>query len=393
LPGICSAGTISCINGALSCIQNQMPAATDICANSLDDNCNGVVDENTDADGDGWGICNGDCCDNPATCSQPILVNPGAFEVLNNGVNDDCDGATSDTVAVTCEPAALAVPTSAMNLVNAMDICQTTTAGAPLPTKKWGVIQASLLAADGISTPPVDLQRGVLNNFGPNVTPRKGTRMAAISTGTARDATDPGFIQPETGWQASGIGNPPAVYLAANGGTLQTTPGCSTANDANDSVNLRVQMRVPTNAQSFTYKFKFYTTEYPEWVCTLYNDFYLALLTSNVAGIPADRNISFDTLNNPVSVNVGFFDVCNIPAQCPAGTNELIGTGVGGPGGALDDGGGTVWLTTTSPIVPGETMTIEFMTWDTGDQIYDSTVLLDAFEWSVNAATVGTVPN
>ncbi|MCA9598514.1 MAG: hypothetical protein KC776_34625 [Myxococcales bacterium] len=46
LPGICSAGTMTCQAGALSCKQNQTANPSDICNNSLDDNCNGQVDEN-----------------------------------------------------------------------------------------------------------------------------------------------------------------------------------------------------------------------------------------------------------------------------------------------------------------------------------------------------------
>ncbi len=390
IPGKCSAGTVTCVNSALTCVQNQQASQYETCGNAIDDNCNGQTDENADNDGDGYGICDNDCCDNPTQCNQPSTVNPGAFEVLNNSINDDCDATTSDTVApAQCGPAPLVTPTSAMNLVNAMDICQTALVSPPTNAqKKWGVLSAVITSANGVAPAPTDLQRGVLANFGPNVLPRKGTTMAALSSGTARDATDPGFFAPQPqGYYGGGLGAPPPAYLAAHGGTLQTTPGCTTANDANDSANLKVQIRVPTNAQSFTYKFKFYSTEYPEWLCTLYNDFYLALLTSTVAGIPADKNISFDSMNNPVSVNNAFFDVCN---GCSAGTNELVGTGVGGTGGILTDGGGTTWLTTTSPITPGETMTIEFMIWDTGDQVWDSTVLLDAFEWSTNSTIVGT---
>jgi hypothetical protein len=188
-----------------------------------------------------------------------------------------------------------------------------------------------------------------------------------------------------------------ALGLPGDPGPFGVT--CANGSGANDSANLKVQIRVPTNAKSFTYKFKFYSSEFPEWTCTEYNDFYLALLTTTAlpigtmpGQIPPDRNISFDALGNPVSVNNAFFDVCTGQPGCLS-TTELVGTGMGGSSSAptaLNDGGGTSWLTTTSPIVPGETMTIEFMTWDTGDRLWDSTVLLDAFEWSINAGTVGT---
>ncbi len=389
-PGICNSGTNFCLNAQIVCIQNQSPQATDICGNGVDDNCNGQTDENIDADGDGWGTCQGDCCDAAGACSNtPALVNPGAYEVLNNSINDDCDAATSDTVApADCSPPPLQTPTTATKLAQAMDICNFTTANPPLPQKKWGIISAVLTSANGLAGAPSDIQVGVLNNYG-NILPKKGGTFASISSGTARDQGDAGYVIPHgNGWNLGTTSVPPAVYLNAHGGQLQTAPGCTTANDANDSANLKLQIRVPTNAKSFSYQFRFFSAEYPEWVCDLYNDFYLALLTSNAAGIPADHNISFDTNNNPVSVNVGFFDVCQ---GCPAGTNDLINTGMGGTNGALNDGGGTVWLTTTSPIVSGENMTIEFMIWDTGDHLWDSAAILDNFKWDVNTATVGTV--
>jgi len=61
------------------------------------------------------------------------------------------------------------------------------------------------------------------------------------------------------------------------------------------------------------------------------------------------------------------------------------------------DGGGTSWLTTDAPVVPGETIELRFMIWDTGhvqngdpDQWYDSLVLLDNFHWNLNPSQVGT---
>jgi hypothetical protein len=58
-------------------------------------------------------------------------------------------------------------------------------------------------------------------------------------------------------------------------------------------------------------------------------------------------------------------------------------------------GGATGWLTSTAPVTPGETITLEFIIWDTGDNQYDSSVLLDYLTWQpllINGSTPVTVP-
>jgi hypothetical protein len=69
------------------------PLATEVC-NRLDDDCNGLVDEGWDADGDFWTFCNGDCNDNNSA------VNPDAVEIIGNGIDDDCDGLADNSVPV-----------------------------------------------------------------------------------------------------------------------------------------------------------------------------------------------------------------------------------------------------------------------------------------------------
>ena len=399
LQGICAAGHLNCINGSISCTQDNN-AGSEICANGLDDDCNGQTDESVDSDGDGWGTCDGDCCDGVNFCSStPELVNPGAFEVIGNGIDDDCDPATSDTVAPpACSTVADFSAVTATHAAQAMDLCQFTTANPPLPQKKWGVITAEQVLANGSPAGGQisnfqNWQTAVLTDYGTAVAPKNGPTMAGISTGRMRDAGDSGFVNPNGGTGFGSSSTPPPVYWAAHGNVLPSSLGCNgpctSGNDANDSINIRLSIRVPTNANSFSYKFKFYSAEYPEWTCTTFNDFYLALINTGAPGIPADTNISFDSLGNPFSVNNGFFEVC-APFSCytcPAGTAELAGTGMDG-----NVGGGSVWLMTTAPIVAGETIVIELLTFDVGDTAYDSLVLLDDWLWDINPASVGTSP-
>jgi hypothetical protein len=209
-----------------------------------------------------------------------------------------------------------------------------------------------------------------------------------------RDQNDPGYTNPNGGSGLGYYGSPPAAYLAANGNQLPSSAGCNgtcpAGSGANDGVNLRLQIRVPTNALSFSYQFRFFSAEYWTWSCTAYNDFYLALLTSGAANLPKDKNISFDSKKNPVSVNNGFFDLCTKKGcyTCPSGTAALAGTGMQ----LNNTGGGTEWLKTTAPVVPGETMILELMVFDVSDGVLDSLALLDAFEWSISASSVGTGP-
>ena len=55
----------------------------------------------------------------------------------------------------------------------------------------------------------------------------------------------------------------------------------------------------------------------------------------------------------------------------------------------LKDGGGTLWLINDAPVVPGETIEIQWIIWDAGDHNVDSLVLLDKFRWNVTPSPVG----
>ena len=401
--GPCKAGVQTCDATGTSwgpCVGQVLPAS-EVCANNIDEDCDGLIDNGGDADGDGWTICNGDCCDAASpNCASPKLVNPGAFEVVGNGVDDDCDGSTSDVVApAACSSNEKFTGVTSDDVAKAIDLCQFTTANPPLPTKKWGVIQTSLLLANGTVPNATQLanmqnfQAAVLVNYGTGgVVPQKGPTMAGLSSGRMRDQSDVGYVAPNGGSSMASNSQPPAAYLAAHANALPSSAGCSgncpAGSGANDSVNVRMSIRVPTNAQSFSYQFRFFSAEYWTYSCTSFNDFYLALLQTTAPGIPADKNISFDGVGNPVSVNNGFFDVCAPKGcyTCPAGTAALQGTGMQ----VSNTGGATNWLTTDAPIMPGETMQLELMIFDVSDNILDSLSILDNFHWNLAPSAVGT---
>src|SRR5439155_26602962 len=102
LGGPCSAGVGACRrDGAIVCAPGgagttcgAVPGApgTETC-NFVDDDCDSLVDEDFDQDGDGYTTCGGDRADTVPS------VHPGAVEVFN-GVDDDCNNVIDDVVEV-----------------------------------------------------------------------------------------------------------------------------------------------------------------------------------------------------------------------------------------------------------------------------------------------------
>ena len=417
--GVCTGGTQTCNaqgTGWGPCMGEVLPGP-ELCANGKDDDCNGITDDDPDNDNDGWTVCGGDCCDSQGpNCLNPELVNPGAFEVGGNSVDDDCDG-TVDNPLPACD-AGLASNSGVPNdYAKAIDLCQFTTENPPNPEDRiWGVIQSQLLLASGNGAPD-STSRSIRNGFGSVITNRFGQRLAVLSTGSAADNagdTNPNFSNFQDGLDTGTSSSFPPDYQ-----TLPNAPGCPdpSGNTANNPVNLKIRVRVPTNAQSFSVDMYFFSAEYPEYVCTKFNDFFVTLLDSTGMGNPNDKNIAvYDDGNNlwPVGVNIlkaaaGLFTQCSGGAisQCGGGgtyngcvsTMELNGTGFDqqgttfyscGYGGRY--GGGTGWLKMSGNVTPGETMEIRFIIWDTSDGLFDSLVLLDNWQWSVQASQPGVTP-
>jgi hypothetical protein len=305
----------------------------------------------------------------------------------------------------------------------AMELCATATTS----DKKYGVLSAQYVHVDGTPFATPGAQVGLQTAWGTNVKPQGGQSMFAMSSGYARDPSQPNncslvnaskgassFKSCQIGTAAS---NPPT-------GFPQDDPVCPKTPSIWDDVALELQIRAPTNATGYSFNFKFYSFEFPDWVCDQsgYNDQFVALVNPPPMGayVPSGSmfgNISFDSNNHPVSVNMGFFDACDSSSPtrfashckstsgatcpptpspyCPLGVGDLAGTGFDvwlstGPAGA------TRWLKTTAPVKGGSTVTIRFAMWDAGNGQFDSTTLVDNFQWIANGGNlpvpVGTQP-
>lgn len=418
--GPCHAGTRTCGETGVwgSCSGQTLPA-DEICDNDVDEDCDGNLVA-LDQDGDGWSTCDGDCCDNELIgCVDAELVNPGAFEVEGNEVDDDCDG-TTDEIAQSCDGGLASDSSTPMHYARALDLCQTTEEEAPLPERSWGVIEAHLQLADGDAM-PLPVQRSIRQEFGDGIVPSGGESLAVLSSGNAAATgqTSPNFFEFEGGHDLGTTVEAPADWIAANGGMFpascpeqQPTPDTN----ANDSAMLKLRVRVPTNARSFSMRMFFLTAEYPEWVCSEYNDFFVALLDSTGEGNPSDKNIAvYDDGQDlwPVGLNIltvapGLFRVCesgfigcqgglqNVMFDCVDGPGLLAGTGFDADdvtqscnGVNFPVGGGTGWLEMSGNVSPGEIIEIRFAVWDAGGHLFDALVLLDDWRWSLDAASPG----
>jgi hypothetical protein len=346
-------------------------------------NCNSGDTE--DQDQDGFTKVDGDCND----CD--VNANPGAAEVAGNNVDEDCNGTPDDDEAG-CDSAITDVADmDPLNGARAMGLCKFATA----TDKKWGVLSAKWTMADG-SPGMNDLSHGMLSGFGPNVNTQEGARMLGLSSGTARQPSDPGYQDPNSSDMMTTSPPPPGFPM--------DSPACSVftvGSPANDPAAIELVIRVPTNAKSLSYKFNFYTFEWPGFVCTQYNDFFAALQTPAPANAQ-NGNISFDSQGNPVSVNNAFLDICGCPAgppctanngsqyACALGATQLIGTGFGADTAFGQDHAATGWLETVSPVDPGSEITLRFTVFDEGDHVLASSVLIDDFKFSAEPATGST---
>jgi hypothetical protein len=406
--------------------------------------CNSAIE---DCDNDNWFVAEGDCCDKPGACgSDPSLVNPGALEVLGNGADDDCNGKIDlfdSEILEDCDAGIASDATDPFDYARALGICRVTAEDPEDPSERtWGLIDARLLRANG--TPLEDVRSRSVRSFFGSIEATQGEVMTVLSTGIASDATqtNPG---PNGGAPGSanvsvshspvsqadisacdqaycvedwyGTANPP--LKSAN--RLPRAPDCGSdaaAPQANDSVMLVLRMRAPTNVRAFSFNSYFLSAEYPEYVCSAFNDQFIALVDTpdgEPAPIPnpIDKNLLVYTQGGsqwPIGINVAkgtsLFSVCAPQegnpcwssfvnaSSCSLGADSLIGTGFEAPPTAIDPactiGGGTHWLTTAGNVIPGTVVELRIVIWDVGDTGFDSAALIDGFQWLPSATLPGT---
>ncbi len=450
--GICKKGYTECLaddNGTYwdsTCkdqivpIQNIADFICDAADPLRDNDCNGIPDTEQDEDKDGHPICKDgkidDCCDNKDMCKteNPELIHSGVeTDCKGNNIDDNCNG-TVDESEISCNE----VPPpcqgeecgtevckysygdcdqglvwnnsndaeSAHLLAQSMDICMTNTSD---PTK--GALLEYSVHRSGHNDKPVNsAQINILNGMKDAqgktlIPPRLGHSFALLSTGQAKDVSQGVSTQDirysETKLDPAvseffGVSvedDVPDFYLKAHNNQLNASSKCSVIGTfIADSVVLHLKLQAPAEAKGFSFDFRFFSREYPHYVCSTYNDFFLAILTDE-KGNPigsSDGNIAFDKEGNPITINSAFFTTCH---GCES-FDELFAyypKPYQGTGDSSSDyrGGATAWLTTNASIQGGQIFNLDLYIWDTHDQTKDSTVILDNFRWLCDA-TQGT---
>lgn len=338
----------------------------------------------TDLDGDGFTPMQGDCddCDPGAGPNAVELpTEPGEL-----AVDEDCDGQVDEPSAV-CDASLPVDESSPYAAARALDLCVDARRDA-WGHERWGVLDAAWVLPDGAPDPgshSYALGHGILDRFGPNVPVRHGARMLALSSGAARQPTDPDYHCPRGFDKAYTSGWPE--------GFPSPEPACSTviSGEPHDGAALELVLRAPQNARGFAFDFDFYTYELPGHACTQSDDLFVALLRGS-SREAAPANVAFDAAGAVVSVNTVHLEACTCEGgppcllggrlhACTLGPAPLAGTGFGVDLSRDGDRGATGWVSSTAPVSPGAAFKLRFAIHDAADGHSDSTVLLDHFRW------------
>lgn len=410
--------------------------------------------ENTiDLDGDGYTYCNGDCCELKSECADPAKVNSGGFEVPANMVDDNCNGEIDEVTSCDTGVSVSAdTSSSALALAKAAGMCSPWLISATLGLAGTPVSEyicdgdqppSGCTKSDRMSKPNPYYDGSyktyaVNPKFGEVIVKKEGDNLCILSTGdwdnptmSAEDAIlGDGDMKTASTVPEDWINrqaNCESPKAPACGGTapdpnIQNSCAGKPQFTVQDPIMLTAKLKVPTNAVAFRINTYFCSIEYPQTVCSdaKYNDFFITLLDStynekNPASTnlnPYDKNLAKDDKDNPLGVDIapaGLFKVCNTNCKglgydtnkwglC-TGDQELAGTGFGSTymnGKCMGGHGCTGWLNTQGNVVPGEEITIRFALFEQGtvlygpDHSYDSTVLLDNFQWLTSETKPGT---
>jgi hypothetical protein len=370
------------------------------CASDPDAGADGGIAESgilTTADGPG----DGDDDNGPGE-----TMDDGDGDPSGDGDGDDPsgDGDPTDTGGVKFDLAPIGDISNGGCLVPSHDACD---GNSNDPWNALGINCPGELEFDTAYTgnaQQVHVHAGQLGTYNPPTYPTlEGEKMVILSSGMASEMAMPGDQFASTAvngaFQATPLPAPivtnkvDQVETCTDNPNLVGSGDCSNTlqeqwdqgDGAFDYAELRLSGTVPAGASGFEYHLAFFSTEYPNYYQSVFNDMYIAWLESELW----TGNISFDEMGNPISLNAGFLDYKDAPNpyDCPGVCQapELQGT-------AMQTHAGTKWLTTTAGVMPGEDFTLVWAIFDLSDEVLDSVVILDAFSWNCEGGPPTTIP-
>jgi Ca-activated chloride channel homolog len=203
------------------------------------------------------------------------------------------------------------------------------------------------------------------------VSAREGCRFAALSTGQVGEAeTIPGQER------SCGVVNQQFVDPMPNFFGAEQVDGDNA--EICDLAQVQVTLTAPENAQSFSFDFRFFSAEYPDYIGSEFNDSFYAIIEAPSTNRGQATNIAFDANHAAIEINNNYF--ANPFHPCSERNS------------GFSRGGSTCWLRTSWPIQPSEQFTLTFSIHDEGDPNYSSTVLLDNLKFHSETAVGMTDP-
>jgi hypothetical protein len=330
----------------------------------------GAPSPDGDLDQDGFRFNDGDCDD-----CEP-LINPGAMELPGNTVDENCDQAI-DAAAVTCDEGLFLNSQDARDATRTLGICK------DAESVRWGLVSAQFVLPNGLprGDNAFHLGHGILSGFGTNNAAREGEKLLVLSSGTARQPSDTGYVAP------TGVGLDKGYESSLPAAFPSSLSVCSgvTFGKAHDGIAIELKVRVPTNTDRMAFDFAFFSADWPNYICSPFNDAFAVLLNGTT-------NMVVDGRGDMLSVNSPMIQACGCTGgppctwnpynfTCSRGAAPLFGTGfdMGAPTGFYH--AGTGWMTAEVPVTPGSLLSLRATVFDREDGKSDSTALLDSLRF------------